>query len=66
MEDERMLPEEREDRIGDVVNRQINAGIEDIFRDHPDEAGFAICMAGTTLFGVGAFLFGRRVFKKPA
>ena len=66
MTDERMLPDNTEDSIGVIMNRQICAGIEDIFRDHPDEAGFAICMAGTTLFGVGAFLFGRRVFKKPA
>ena len=66
MTDERMLPDNTEDSIGVIMNRQICAGIEDIFRDHPDEAGFALCAAGTVVGIIGSVFFGRRAFKKTA
>ncbi len=52
--------------IGVIMNRQICAGIEDFFRDHPDEAGFLICAAGTVAGIIGSIFYGRRAFKKAA
>jgi len=66
MTDERMLPDSSEDSLGVIMNRQICAGIEDFFRDHPDEAGFLICAAGTVAGIIGSIFYGRRAFKKAA